>query len=638
LIKEEIKNQIIFAVRNILKKRPELTDIDVSLVLTEAGWDKDTKKEILRECGVDKMTGLIALIPELVTYTKKNPAPVYIKFQDSTVINSESLQEKETATEETCICLHDRIESLLRYINSGLKEKEEAVRLALLASIAGESVFFLGPPGTAKSMISRRLRCAFKGEKNKELIYFEYLMNQFSTPDEVFGPVSLKALEDNRYERITDGYLPSADVAFLDEIWKAGPAIQNTLLTILNEKKFHNGNQVLEVPLKVLISASNELPAEEQGLEALWDRFLIRMIVNPIEDEDAFMELVCGGQVAAQLHPTDSMARNLISVDELTTWKQQTAEIEVPDDVCSVITAVRQEMTLRNNDKKREEKFYVSDRRWKKIVHILKTSAFLNGRAAVDVMDCQLIEYCIWNTDSQIAEAKEIVKKCIAENGLAVDTAVEDIKAQIKVFDTDITDRFYVASAPAPKIYKMSDETTAYKLLNPKQIQSYNYCTPYYIAPEYDHENYDRTGAYFDNEGNLIGDYDYYIKDGSFTVNGNTANWTDGCGGQHYSFEIEMTAGGYKKNPGLFGKGQEENLRVVAKDVDENKYAPILRTINDELQQVETYCTSKSAPFKANLFAEQTMCDVILTAVEKSRLELEKAKTDLDNARKRYSV
>ena len=99
---------------------------------------------------------------------------------------------------------HDRIDHLLRFLNSGLYGKEEAVRLALLSAVAGESIFFLGPPGTAKSMISRRIKDAFKDETT----YFEYLLNEFSTPDEICGPVSLKGLEDDEYKRITKGCLP----------------------------------------------------------------------------------------------------------------------------------------------------------------------------------------------------------------------------------------------------------------------------------------------------------------------------------------------------------------------------------------------------------------------------------------------
>ena len=129
----------------------------------------------------------------------------------------------------------------------------------------------------------------------KESRSFEYLMSRFSTPDEIFGPVSITKLKDeDTYERVIDGYLPTADIVFLDEIWKAGPAIQNSLLTALNERIFRNGNHDINLPLKTIISASNELPAEGEGLEALWDRFLIRYIVEPINQRHIFLQLLTG--------------------------------------------------------------------------------------------------------------------------------------------------------------------------------------------------------------------------------------------------------------------------------------------------------------------------------------------------------
>ena len=184
--------------------------------------------------------------------------------------------------------LKNRVASLLDSLGAGAFEREEVIGLSLLAALAGESIFLLGVPGVGKSMVARRLKMAFRNARS-----FEYLMSRFSTPDEIFGPVSISKLKDeDTYERVVDGYLPTADVVFLDEIWKAGPAIQNSLLTAINEKIFRNGDKDLTLPLKGIIAASNELPAEGEGLEALWDRFLIRYIVRPIGDRMNFKALL----------------------------------------------------------------------------------------------------------------------------------------------------------------------------------------------------------------------------------------------------------------------------------------------------------------------------------------------------------
>ena len=186
--------------------------------------------------------------------------------------------------------IREKINNLIREMSRGAYEREEVIALSLLSAMAGESIFLLGLPGVGKSMVARRLKSAFRNST-----CFEYLMSRFSTPDEIFGPVSISKLKDSdTYERCVQGYLPTADVVFLDEIWKAGPAIQNSLLTALNEKIFHNGKTDMCLPLKGIIAASNELPAEGEGLEALWDRFLIRYIVQPINDKDAFMKLIGG--------------------------------------------------------------------------------------------------------------------------------------------------------------------------------------------------------------------------------------------------------------------------------------------------------------------------------------------------------
>ena len=223
--------------------------------------------------------------------------------------------------------IRQRIEELIHYLQQGIYEKNTETALALLAALAGESILLLGPPGVAKSMVARRLKEAFKGAAS-----FEYLMSRFSTPDEIFGPISIARLkESDKYERAIMGYLPTADVVFLDEIWKAGPAIQNTLLTVMNEKLFRNGDKELHLPLKLLIAASNELPAKGEGLEALWDRFVIRLVCRCIQDETTFRHMLCADDEAEKNAP--SAVVHPITNREYATWQKEAQKVVLSQDL-----------------------------------------------------------------------------------------------------------------------------------------------------------------------------------------------------------------------------------------------------------------------------------------------------------------
>ena len=299
----------------------------------------------------------------------------------------------------------EKIEKNLEILNNGLVGKEKVMKLGLLSILSGENMILVGPPGTAKSEISSRLREILADSGNET--YFEYLFTKFTTPEEIFGPLSIKQLQNDKFERNTEGYMPSSRIVFLDEIFKANSSILNTLLTILNERVFHNGLKREKTPLISLIGASNELPFENDELTALYDRFLIRAVVGYVSDDEIEMLLdikETDMEIPAEIKFTES---------DLNEIRNESEKVRVTFGIKKTIMQIRQDYNKIFAEDNHE---IISDRKLVKMVKLLKISAYLNGRDKVDFSDLMLLTNCLWNNPENIEKVTKLVLEAVKRN------------------------------------------------------------------------------------------------------------------------------------------------------------------------------------------------------------------------------
>ncbi len=301
-----------------------------------------------------------------------------------------------------------KLASISDEFNSTFKERYEEIAGSLLAMISGEHVLFIGPPGTAKSLLARDLCKCIEGGS-----FFYYLLTRFTTPEEIFGPLSLASLEKDTFSRKTEGYLPSANISFLDEIFKANSSILNSLLTVLNERCFHNGCEVVKVPLLAVFGASNELPEENESLDALYDRFLFRYYVKYIQDESNFRSVILGN--AEGFDPSAK-----IGLEELEAIRTAASKVELEEEVINAILRLRREFQAQG--------IHVSDRRWKKVAGVLKIGAAALGRESVDVTMLPIIQHMTWDKPEELNAIRQLLINIAGMAGINLEAMKKDIE------------------------------------------------------------------------------------------------------------------------------------------------------------------------------------------------------------------
>jgi MoxR-like ATPase len=304
---------------------------------------------------------------------------------------SELENNQTTSIKETLMDIK-QVRNKFKALNTDLQgyfaEREHIINGILVGVIAKQHILLLGPPGTAKTLLAQSINNSIEGSQ-----FFSWLLTKFSTPEEVFGPISLQGLKENKYERILSNKLPEAHIALLDEIFKANSSILNSLLSIVNERIYYNGTQPVRCPLISAIGTSNELP-EGDELNALYDRFAIKFHVDYIKNQHLLKNLLTDNM--AQYSPT-----NKISLEEIAFMQAEAEKLPITEEFVQILLNIKQHLET--------EGIVASDRKWKQIISILKASALIEGYKCPNEESLLILPHLLWTEPKQLQKIRQVI-------------------------------------------------------------------------------------------------------------------------------------------------------------------------------------------------------------------------------------
>jgi MoxR-like ATPase len=340
--------------------------------------------------------------------------------------------------------IQDKFLTTRQELSAALIERDAEIDLVLTGLIAQEHPLLVGPPGTAKSLLLDSLMQWMHGQR------FTILLTKFSTPEELFGPISVAGLKEDKYRRITTGKLPEADGAFIDEIFKASSAILNTLLRLLNERVFDGGDGTLvKVPLKICVAASNEWPQHFEGgkeLHALFDRFLLRRSVRPI--------LSASGRTRLLWH-RDHTPRLSTSITpaEIDQAHQDAMGLRWSIEARAALETILRELA--------KEGIQPGDRRQFKSISATQAFAYLGGAGQVEPEHLEVLAHTLWDApEEQPDKVAQIVARIANPTGMRINQLL--LEAEQVLANTDVKQLAQAATATA-KLQEIDKQLGALK-------------------------------------------------------------------------------------------------------------------------------------------------------------------------------
>ena len=289
--------------------------------------------------------------------------------------------------------LQETFNNIEQELQSYFIERDEIIHGILNAWLSGANILLLGPPGVAKTQLLKA-----SSQHITKTKFFPWLLHKFSTPEELLGPFSMNAIENDSYRRITTNKLPEADTCFLDEIFKSNSGLLNTLLSIFNERIFYDDGQEKLLKLLFIAAASNEIPDADDDLAALYDRLHLKYMTKPIVEESGFLRMLASEE--------DYTPQTRISLPELLVARSQVKKINVPEAAREVLLKIRKACL--------KESLVITDRTYKFAIKLLKAEAWRSARDTVTEEDFEILAASFWHDPSNQKLAERIILDIIS--------------------------------------------------------------------------------------------------------------------------------------------------------------------------------------------------------------------------------
>jgi MoxR-like ATPase len=285
--------------------------------------------------------------------------------------------------------LQDKFAALEGALEAELIDRAEEIRCAVLALVAGCSFFVVGPPGTAKSLLARRVAARITGAE-----FFEAQLDKMATPELLFGPWSLGAMRENRWERELSGTLATAHLAHLDEVFAAGATLLQGLHWALNERIYRHGTTVIPLPLSTVFCSANQVPTDA-GLAAFWDRLILRRALSNDMDAGDFVRML--------QTPIMEIPVPVLTWSEVTLAQLAAARVVVPDAVAQTVYGIRRRLV--------EVGIRPSPRRFRAAMGVVRASAWLDGRETAESTDLLVLKDILWLFPDQALTVAQLVNR-----------------------------------------------------------------------------------------------------------------------------------------------------------------------------------------------------------------------------------